>query len=63
MQGRRIVSRHFRCAVCGLTYHTDTTEAEMNRELLNSGMTSGAALLSACDTCYEQAMNFSRREP
>jgi hypothetical protein len=54
------MSRHFTCAVCGLTYHTDTTEVEMNREFLNSGITSGAALLSACDTCHEQVMKASR---
>jgi hypothetical protein len=44
--------RSFRCAVCGLTYRTDTPEADINREFLNSGITSGAVLLSACDTCY-----------
>jgi hypothetical protein len=54
------MSRHFDCAVCGLTYRTDTTEVEMNREFLNSGITSGAVLLSACDTCHEQAMKSSR---
>lgn len=56
------MSRTFQCAVCGLTYRTETTEVEMNREFLNSGMTSGAALLSACDTCHEQVMRTSRGE-
>lgn len=46
------MSRSFVCAVCGLGYRTDTPEADMNREFLNSGLTSGAVLLSACDTCY-----------
>ena len=49
------MSRHFVCAVCGLTYKTTTTEVEMNKEFLNSGITSGAALLSACDSCYDKA--------
>jgi hypothetical protein len=49
------MSRSFICAVCGLSYRTDTPEADINREFLNSGITSGAALLSACDTCYMQA--------
>lgn len=53
------MSRTFVCAVCGLGYQTDTPEAEINREFLNSGLTSGAALLSACDTCYEQAIKAS----
>jgi hypothetical protein len=47
------MTRSFVCAVCGLHYKTDTPEADINREiLLNSGITSGAVLLSACDTCY-----------
>lgn len=54
------MSRSFVCAVCGLGYRTDTPEADINREFLNSGITSGAALLSACDTCYAQAMKASR---
>ena len=56
------MSRTFMCAVCGLRYSTDTTEVEMNREFLNSGITSGAALLSACDTCHEQVKKASRGE-
>ena len=48
------MSRSFQCQVCGLTYRTETTEVEMNKEFLNSGITSGATLLSACDTCHEQ---------
>lgn len=59
MQGGWIV-RDFICAVCGLSYRTTTPEAEINREFLNSGITSGGALLSACDTCYEQVMKASR---
>lgn len=50
------MSRSFVCAICGLGYRTDTSEADMNREFLNSGLTSGATLLSACDSCYEQVM-------
>lgn len=46
------MSRSFECAVCGLSYRTDTPEAEINREFLNSGLVSGAALVSACDACY-----------
>ena len=48
------MSRSFQCQVCGLTYKTTTTEVEMNKEILNSGITSGAPLLSACETCHEQ---------
>lgn len=54
------MSRRFVCAVCGLGYHTDTPEADMNREFLNSGITSGATLLSACDECYALVMKASR---
>jgi hypothetical protein len=54
------MTRTFVCAVCGLRYSTDTSEAEMNRELLNSGITSGAALLSACDTCYKASRGTDR---
>lgn len=56
------MSRSFVCAVCGLGYRTDTPEADMNREFLNSGLTSGAVLLSACDTCYGIAKS-SRDRP
>jgi hypothetical protein len=56
------VSRSFTCAVCGLGYHTDTPEADINREFLQSGITSGAALLSACDECYSLVMRTSRGE-
>ena len=49
------MSRHFVCAVCGLTYKTTTTEVEMNKEILNSGITSGATLLSACYSCFGTA--------
>lgn len=54
------MSRSFVCAVCGLGYRTDTPEADINREFLNSGITSGAALLSACDECYTLVMRTSR---
>ena len=53
------MSRSFQCAVCGLGYRTDTSEAEMNREFLQSGIASGASLLSACDECYSLAMRTS----
>lgn len=56
------MSRSFTCAVCGLTYRTETTEVEMNREFLNSGIASGATLLSACDDCYGAVMKASRGE-
>ena len=55
------MSRSFQCQVCGLTYRTETTEVEMNKEFLNSGITSGAALLSACDACYDKASRGSGR--
>ena len=60
MHGGWIVSRHFRCDVCGLGFTTDTSEVDINRELLNSGIISGSALVSACDTCYEVVMKASR---
>lgn len=56
------MSRTFTCAVCGRGYHTDTSEADMNREFLNSGMTNSGALLSACDECYTLVMRTSRGE-
>ena len=54
------MSRSFKCAVCGLGYNTDTPEADINREFLNSGITSGAVLVSACDDCYAIVMKTSR---
>ena len=55
------MSRTFDCAVCGMRFSTDTPEADINREFLNSGITSGAALLSACDACYDKASRGSGR--
>lgn len=49
--------RQFSCAVCGGTFLTDTTEAEANGELLESGIkTEGTELLSTCDDCYQVVM-------
>lgn len=56
------MSRTFVCAVCGLGFRAVNTEAEANREFLNSGITSGATLLSACDECYALVMKASRGE-
>lgn len=51
----------FVCAVCGRQCVTATTEAEANRELLESGIpTTGEELLSACDDCYEVVMRKAR---
>ena len=53
--------RTFVCAVCGVPFLTNTTEAEANRELLTSGIrTDQAELLSACDPCYEVVMTRAR---
>lgn len=55
------MTRSFVCAVCGLRYSTNTPEADINREiLLNSGITSGAVLLSACDQCYKASRGADR---
>ena len=51
MQRRWIVSRRFECGVCGRGYITDTSEVDINREFLNSGIISDT-LVSACDDCY-----------
>ena len=54
-------STTFVCAVCGKACITFTTEAEANRELLDSGIpTTGEELLSACDDCYEVVMRKAR---
>ena len=53
--------RTFVCAVCGALCLTDTPEADVNRELLTSGIrTDQAELLSACDPCYEVVMSRAR---
>jgi hypothetical protein len=53
--------REFICAVCHRPYVTDTTEAEANRELLDSGIpTTDCQLLSACDECYQIVMRRAR---
>lgn len=53
--------REFTCAVCGAICLTTMTEAEVNREFLNSGIQAdGSALLSACDDCYRQVMSEAR---
>ena len=49
--------RTFTCAICGHPYATFTTEAEANREFLESGQnTEGQELHSVCDGCYELVM-------
>lgn len=45
------MSRRFECGVCGRGYITDTSEVDINREFLNSGIISDT-LVSACDDCY-----------
>lgn len=53
--------REFTCDVCGQPCVTITTEAEVNEELLHSGIqTEDAELLSACDTCYTVVMTRAR---
>lgn len=54
------MSRSFECAVCGRGYSTDTSEVDINREFLNSGIISSATLVSACDDCYALVMRASR---
>lgn len=54
------MTRSFKCAVCGLGFSTDTSEVDINREFLNSGIISGATLVSACDDCYALVMKTSR---
>ena len=52
----------FTCEICGLDCLTKTTEAEANRELLDSGIsTDGATLLSVCDDCYQAVMGMARK--
>lgn len=53
------MSRSFRCAVCGLGFTTDTSEVDINRELLHFGIISDT-LVSACDDCYALVMKTSR---
>lgn len=53
--------RVFNCAICGDLFVTFTTEAEANRELLESGIgTEEEDLHSVCDSCYEMAMKLAR---
>lgn len=55
--------RVFNCAVCGDLFVTFTSEAEMNRELLDSGMdTEDQGLHSVCDDCYEVVMAKAREQ-
>ena len=54
------MSRRFECGVCGRGYVTDTSEVDINREFLNSGIISDAPLVSACDDCYALVMKTSR---
>lgn len=57
----------FSCARCGQTFHTDTTEADMNRELLRtfpqrSMFSDDDQLVSVCDTCYELVLANARAD-
>lgn len=56
--------REFVCAVCGQVRLTTTTEAEANRELLSSGISTDADsnLVSACDDCYQVVMAKAREQ-
>jgi hypothetical protein len=51
--GERVIYRQFTCARCGEPCMTTTTEAEANREYLESGQTATAGISSVCDDCYE----------
>lgn len=50
----------FVCALCGADCLTTTTEAEANREFLNSGIKGSGGLCSVCDDCYTVAMSRAR---
>jgi uncharacterized cysteine cluster protein YcgN (CxxCxxCC family) len=54
----------FVCAVCGQPCLTHTTEAEANRELLESGMpmSENTTLHSVCDRCYTAVMTKAREQ-
>lgn len=54
------MSRRFECAVCGRGYITNTSEVDINREFLNSGIISDSPLVSACDDCYALVTKTSR---
>ena len=55
--------RVFACAVCGDMFVTFTPEAEVNRELLDSGIdTADQGLHSVCDDCYEVVMAKAREQ-
>lgn len=41
---------------------TTTTEAEANREYLNSGQNDGSGIGSVCDECYEHIMERARAD-
>jgi hypothetical protein len=60
--GPRVVVRAFTCACCGAECQTTTTEAEANREYLESGQTSGSGVSSVCDDCYPKLMAYAREK-
>lgn len=53
----------FTCDVCGRPCLTKTTEAEANREFLESGIKTdeNSQLLSACDDCYAAVMTRAKQ--
>lgn len=52
----------FTCARCGDDCLTTTTEAEANREFLESGQTGASGISSVCDDCYQFLMTRAREE-
>lgn len=54
--------RHFTCARCGAKCKTMTTEAEANREYLESGQGEASGISSVCDDCYDYVMTRARAE-
>lgn len=60
--GERVVYRQFTCARCGALCSTSTTEAEANREYLNSGQDDSSGIASVCDDCYKYVMERAKED-
>ena len=60
--GERTVYRQFECARCGDECMTATSEADANREYLQSGQATSSGISSVCDDCYEYVMTRARAD-
>lgn len=62
-QPKTTVAYHqFTCARCGGEFISPTTEAQLNRELLNSGQPMSSGISEVCDDCYRYVIGRAKAD-